>query len=317
MGELLEETIRGAQGAIDGSYQQFGYDSGSTFVNRLFPIDNTGTIDNNFKRGYDAAWGDTFDNTDELQSFFARVNYDLSNKYLFTATIRADGSSRFGENNQYGYFPSAAFAWKMHEEDFMGDAFSTFKLRVGAGITGNQEGLGYAQYLKRQRYAQPGITDSGTIARPGLETVAVQNPDLKWESTLDLNFGIDLGVNADRLSGSVDLYRKETSDLLFRQAAAAPAADPFVFKNLEDGVVINQGVELSLNYDFIQQEDVTFSAAFNIAYNDNKVEGLNGTTADFGALRGPGLSDAFAQRLGEGISLFSFYMAEYAGRCQR
>ncbi|RPG29407.1 MAG: TonB-dependent receptor, partial [Muricauda sp. TMED12] len=110
----------------------------------------------------------------------------------------------------------------------------------------------------------------------------------------------------------VDFYRKETNDLLFRQGAAAPAADPFVFKNLEDGTIINQGVEVALNYDFIQSEDVTFSSSFNIAYNKNTVEGLNGVTANFGALNGPGLTDAFAQRLGEGRSLFSYYMAEYS-----
>lgn len=256
-------------------------------------------------------WGDTFDNTDELQSFFGRLNYSLKSKYLFTATLRADGSSRFGGNNRYGYFPSAAFAWQLAEEDFVGDAFSTLKLRLSAGITGNQEGLGYANFLKRSRFAAPSITDSGSINRPGKETVAVQNPDLKWESTRDYNIGLDFGFNLDRFNGSLDFYRRETSDLLFRQAAAAPAFDPFTFKNLENGTLINQGVELGLNYDFIQKDDVNFSASFNIAYNKNKVEGLNGTTADFGIVNGPGLTGAFAQRLGEGRSLFSYYMATY------
>lgn len=116
----------------------------------------------------------------------------------------------------------------------------------------------------------------------------------------------------DRFNGSIDLYRKETRDLLFRRDAAAPAADPFVFRNLDDGTVINQGIEVALNYDFIQTEDVTFSTSFNIAYNENVVEGLNGLTANFGELNGPGLTDAFVQRLGEGRSLFSYYMAEYS-----
>ena len=298
------------QSGVSGSYQQFGYDSNSSFVNRLSPFNNSDVL--SAGSSFSSLWLDAFDNTDELQSFFGRVNYSLNEKYLFTATVRADGSSRFGTNSKYGFFPSAAFAWKLSEEDFVGENISTLKLRTSAGITGNQGGLGYANYLKRQRFSSPGISDDGTINRPGLTTVAVQNPDLKWESTLDLNVGLDFGFNSDKLRGAIDLYRKETSDLLFRQSAAAPAFDPFVFKNLEDGKVINQGVEFSLGYELVETENSSFSVDFNIAYNKNTVEGLRGATADFGALNGPGLTGAFAQRLGEGMSLFSYYMAEYS-----
>ena len=298
------------QSGVSGSYQQFGYDSNSSFVNRLSPFNNSDVL--SAGSSFSSLWLDAFDNTDELQSFFGRVNYSLNEKYLFTATVRADGSSRFGTNSKYGFFPSAAFAWKLSEEDFVGENISTLKLRTSAGITGNQGGLGYANYLKRQRFSSPGINDNGTINRPGLTTVAVQNPDLKWESTLDLNVGLDFGFNSDKLRGAIDLYRKETSDLLFRQSAAAPAFDPFVFKNLEDGKVINQGVEFSLGYELVETENSSFSVDFNIAYNKNTVEGLRGATADFGALNGPGLTGAFAQRLGEGMSLFSYYMAEYS-----
>jgi TonB-linked SusC/RagA family outer membrane protein len=309
----LGTSVANLQSSITGSYQQFGYDDNgnNSFVNRLFPINDTDNI-SSISEPFGSIWVDTFDNTDELQSYFGRINYTISNKYLFTATIRSDGSSRFGNDNRYGVFPSAAFAWKISEEDFVGENISTLKVRTSAGITGNQAGLGYANYLKRQRFGGPGIDDNGSINRPGLETVAVQNSELKWESTLDMNVGLDFGFNLDRFRGSVDLYRKETSDLLFRQAAAAPAFDPFVFKNLENGKVINQGIELSLGYNFIETEKSNFSVDFNIAYNDNSVEGLNGTTADFGVLNGPGLTGAFAQRLGEGRSLFSYYMAEYS-----
>ncbi|PHQ28370.1 SusC/RagA family TonB-linked outer membrane protein [Leeuwenhoekiella nanhaiensis] len=313
----MQDALRGAvndlRGRINVPYQQFGYDSNgaNTFLNSLVPFDDSGVLPS-FTGVYESLWLDTFDNTDELQSYFARLQFTFSEKYLLTATMRADGSSRFGGNNKYGYFPSAAFAWQLGDEDFIGDAFSTLKLRIGAGSTGNQEGLGYAQYLNRQRFGGPGITDDGTVNRPGLETVAVQNPDLKWESTIDLNFGIDFGFNNDRLNGSLDLYRKATRDLLFRSPAPAPAFDPFRFVNLEDGEVINKGVELALNYDFIQTEDVNFSASFNISYNHNEVTGLNGAVANFGEVNGPGLTGAFVQRLGEGRSLFSYYMAEYA-----
>ncbi|WP_276169120.1 SusC/RagA family TonB-linked outer membrane protein [Zobellia alginiliquefaciens] len=311
IGQELKQSIYDLRYSINRPYQQFGYDASSSFVNSLNPFDDEGTL-NRQSDSFRSVWGNAFDNTDELQSFFGRINYSLNSKYLFTVTLRADGSSRFGTNNKYGYFPSGAFAWQLAEEDFIGDAFSTLKLRVSAGATGNQEGLGYANYLKRVRFSTPNIDNDGSINRPGTETVAVQNSDLKWESTTDYNLGIDFGFADDRFNGSIDLYRRETKDLLFRQPAAAPAFDPFKFTNLEDGTLINQGVELGLNYDFIQSEDINFSTSFNIAYNDNTVEGLNGATADFGVLNGPGLTGAFAQRLGEGRSLFSYYMATYS-----
>ncbi|WP_297797391.1 SusC/RagA family TonB-linked outer membrane protein [uncultured Eudoraea sp.] len=312
MGTDLKQTIRSGQSLVTGGYQQFGYDANGSFVNSLNPFSDTAVLSPLGVRKYTSAWADTFNNTDELQSFFARANVNLHNKYLFTATFRADGSSKFAPDNQYGYFPSGAFAWKVNEEEFIGPNISTLKLRLSAGITGNQDGLSYAQFIKRQRFASPGINDDGSINRPGLETVAVQNPDLKWEETFDYNIGVDFGFGLDRFSGSLDFYKKETKDLLFRQAAAAPAFDPFVFKNLENGKLVNQGVEVALAYDFVQTDNVTFSAAFNISYNDNKVTGLNGTTADFSEINGPGLTGAFAQRLGEGISIFSYYMATYS-----
>ncbi|MEZ4779709.1 MAG: SusC/RagA family TonB-linked outer membrane protein [Flavobacteriaceae bacterium] len=308
----LENSVDNLLETVQGPYQQFGYDRDKTFVNSIIPFDDTIELSSNFQREFRALWVDTFDNTDELQSYFARANFSFNGKYLLTATMRADGSSRFGTSNQYGYFPSGAFAWQIDEENFVGDAVSTLKLRLGAGLTGNQEGLGYANYLLRSRFQAPNISNDGLIPRPALETVAVQNPELKWESTLDLNVGLDFGFNDDRFSGSIDVYKKETKDLLFRQAAAAPAFDPFVFKNLENGKVVNQGVELALNYDFIDSDDVTLSTSFNISYNKNTVEELNGTTADFGELNGPGLTGAFAQKLGEGESLFSYYLAEYS-----
>lgn len=311
IGQELKESIYDLRYSIKSPYQQFGYDADDSFVNSLNPFNDAGTLGTR-SNSFRSAWGNAFDNTDELQSFFGRINYSLNSKYLFTVTLRADGSSRFGTNNKYGYFPSGAFAWQLGDEDFIGDAFSTLKLRVSAGTTGNQEGLGYANYLKRVRYSTPSIDNDGSINRPGTETVAVQNSNLKWESTTDYNFGIDFGFGDDRFNGSIDLYRRETKDLLFRQPAAAPAFDPFKFTNLEDGTLINQGIELGLNYDFIQTDDVTFSTSFNIAYNDNTVEGLKGATADFGVLNGPGLTGAFAQRLGEGRSLFSYYMATYS-----
>tara|TARA_R110000744_G_C19321362_1_gene557674 strand:- start:379 stop:1626 length:1248 start_codon:yes stop_codon:yes gene_type:complete len=225
--------------------------------------------------------------------------------------MRADGSSRFGPENQYGYFPSGAFAWQIGEEDFIGENVSTLKLRLSAGITGNQAGLGYGNFVARQRFGGLGINNSNEIQANGLAIVATDNPSLKWESTLDFNVGLDFGFNNDRLNGSVDVYRRDTKDLLLKTPPAFPATTPFQFGNV-DANVINQGIEFALGYDFIQQEDVNFSANFNISYNDNEIQNFAGAI-NSGPINGPGLTGAFAQRFESGYSLFSYYMAQFEG----
>ncbi|ALM08091.1 TonB-dependent receptor [Sediminicola sp. YIK13] len=314
MGADLRETVNGAANIIDGSYQQYYYGTNTNglLVNRLQPNVVSGeNVGLGFNRLVDAMTADTFNNTDELQSFFARLNYTISNKYLFTGTVRADGSSRFGPENQYGYFPSGAFAWKMSEEDFVGDAVSTLKLRLSGGITGNQDGLGYGNFVARQRFGDLGIQNDNVVNQNGLAIVATDVPDLKWESTLNFNVGLDFGFNNDRLSGSLDVYRSETTDLILRTPPAAPAVDPFQFGNV-DATILNQGIEFSLGYDFIQSANTTFSANFNIAYNQNEVQDF-ASAINTGEINGQGLSGAFAQRFEAGRSLFSYYMAIFEG----
>ncbi|SHG49847.1 SusC/RagA family TonB-linked outer membrane protein [Flagellimonas flava] len=310
----MRTSVESTQAEIDGRFQQFGYDprSSDIVVNRLTPTvssDNIGA--GSSLRLVRSIAADTFDNTDELQSFFARVNYTLNDKYLFTATVRADGSSRFGGNNQYGYFPSGAFAWKLHEEDFIGDAFSTLKLRLGAGITGNQEGLGYGQFIRRERFGAPSINDDGEFVPPGVSPVTFANPDLKWEETLDFNVGLDFGFNDDKVTGSVNVYRKETTDLLLNIEAAQPSPQPRFFENL-DATLINQGVEFEINVDWLEAEDASFSTAFNIAYNDNELQDFDGQIPA-GTIRGQGLSLAFAQILAGNQPLFSYFLREFEG----
>ncbi|SKB30353.1 SusC/RagA family TonB-linked outer membrane protein [Maribacter arcticus] len=313
MGVDLVNSVNGAQNSIGGSFQQYYYAANTTdlVVNRLFPNSVTDNVPYSFDRNVTALTADTYDNTDELQSLFGRVNYSLNSKYLFTATMRADGSSRFGPENQYGYFPSGAFAWQIGEEDFIGENVSTLKLRLSAGLTGNQAGLGYGNFVARQRFGGLGINNSNEIQANGLAIVATDNPSLKWESTLDFNVGLDFGFNNDRLNGSVDVYRRDTKDLLLKTPPAFPATTPFQFGNV-DANVINQGIEFALGYDFIQQEDVNFSANFNISYNDNEIQNFAGAI-NSGPINGPGLTGAFAQRFESGYSLFSYYMAQFEG----
>ncbi|THD69763.1 TonB-dependent receptor [Robertkochia marina] len=300
-------------GSVDGEYQQIIYspDQDALAINRLFTDDATsaplpGSIP------IASAGYDRFDFTDELQSFFGRVNYTIAEKYLLTGTLRVDGSSRFGPNNKYGWFPSAAFAWKLHEEDFMGDSFSDLKLRLGWGITGNQDGLGYGNYLFRERYAGIGIQNNGNIQVPGLSIQSLPEDDLKWESTAQYNIGLDFGLGLNRLNGSLDFYYKNTTDLLLRTETAAPSPQDFNFQNL-DADVINKGVEFAINYDFIQQEDLFWTAGFNISYNENEVKNLEGVQIQTGEINGNGLTGAFAQLLITDQPLFSYYLREFGG----
>ena len=318
MGSTLQDVVEGLAGEVEGNYQQFGYApnlsgvyvrgfEGNDFTTSSFsPVTSIS--------GVRSLAVDSNDYNIELQSFFGRVNYSIADKYLFTATLRADGSSAFPEENRYGYFPSGAFAWKLNEEDFMSDSnMSTLKLRLSAGLTGNQEGVGYGNYINRSRWnglnpANDGFIDIGN----GNSLVSYGGPELKWESTLQYATGLDFGFNNDRLTGSIDVYRKETIDLIFNTPQAQPAVTPLKFQNLPDSKIVNQGVEFSLGYDLVESEDFNWSANFNVAYNDNMVESLFGQY-DFADVNGPGLSGAFAMRLQEGYPMFSYYLLEFEG----
>jgi len=307
----LRSSSKAIQSSIVGSFQQYGLTSSGLFINRLFPNITTDNVAAPSGVNVKSVAGDTFNNTDELQSFFGRVNYSIADKYLFTATIRADGSSKFGGNNQYGYFPSAAFAWKISEEDFIPKYISTLKLRLGYGITGNQDGLGYGNFLRRERFSGISIDNGGSINPSGTSFVSFANPNLKWEQTNQLNVGIDFGFNDDRLNGSIDYYHKDTKNFLLQSEAAQPSPQPFFFSNI-NADIINQGVELALNYDVIQNDDTNWNVGFNIAYNDNMVKNFDGQIP-FGQIFGQGLSGAFAQLLAGGQPLFSYYLRDFKG----
>lgn len=310
MMDELQRSKKVIEGAISSSYQQYGYDADGLFVNRLFPDILSEEISAPENVPLAAISADTFDFTDELQSYFTRLNYDLAGKYLFTATLRADGSTRFGGNNQYGYFPSGAFAWQLGEEDFIPETFSNLKLRLGYGVTGNQE-IPYNQYEQRERYSGISINDGGDIMPPGTSLVSFANPDLKWEQTSQTNVGLDFGFMDYRLNGSLDIYHKTTTDLLIQVFSAQPSPQPFVFQNL-DANVINKGVEFSLDYDIIQKERFQWNLGFNIAYNDNMVKDFDGII-DTGAIHGQGLTGSFSQRLVGGQPLFSYFLREFDG----
>ena len=314
MSQDLVDVVDAARSSVDGSFQGLGYgvNNSGLVVTRLFPDQLVELIPFQFSREVRSIGLDSFDNTDEIQSFFARVNYSIADKYLFTATVRHDGSTQFGPNNKYGTFPSGAFAWKLSEEDFVGDNVSTLKLRLSAGATGSQ-GIGYGNFANRIRNSGIGTNQSLELfpENIGNVTVAFDNRDLKWQTDINYNIGLDFGFNADRLRGSIDVYRSITDDLLIQLPPAFPSRSAFQFGNFP-GNILNQGVEFAIGYDFVQSEDFNFGADFNISYNKNEVQDFDGAI-NTGEINGPGLSGAFAQRLEEGQSMFSYYMAIFEG----
>lgn len=250
--------------------------------------------------------------TDELQSYFGRVNVGIKDKYLLTATLRADGSTKFGGNNKYGYFPSFAAKWKIMNESFAPKTlFDDLALRVGYGLTGNQS-IPHNLYDRRDRYSGWGINQGAdNIEGGGLNAVAFNNPNLKWETTSSINIGLDFAILKNRISGTIDFYQKNTRDLLFYVVSAQPAPTPFTWKNLDTDIE-NRGVEISLTGAVVDQKDFGWEVLLNAGFNKNLVKNLNGVF-DTGEINGQGLTGAFAQRIAAGQPLFAYFLREFGG----
>jgi iron complex outermembrane receptor protein len=247
---------------------------------------------------------------DELQSFYTRFTLGFSNKYVFTATVRSDGSTKFGSGNKYGVFPSFAFKWRIIEESFAPKIFSDLNLRLGYGVTGNQE-IPHNLYQQRQRFGNWDINTGGDVVGGGLGDVAFANPDLKWETTAQFNAGLDFGFWNNRITGSLDFYNKNTNDLLIQVVSAQPAAQPFVWRNL-DADVVNTGVELSLSVVALDGDKLKWTVGGNVSYNKNEVKNFAGLI-NTGRINGQGLTGAFAQRIAQGQPLFAFFLREFGG----
>ncbi len=249
---------------------------------------------------------------DELQSFFFRSNYSMANgKYNFSGTVRIDGSSRFGGNNKYGTFGSVGAAWTLSEEDWFPEFFDRFKLRAAYGVVGNQEGLGNNQFTDRERFQNQQIDQNTNFIPGSTSAVAFDNPDLKWEENEQFNIGIDFAILDNRITGSLEYYNKITKGFLLQVQSAQPAVNPFVFTNV-DGEIKNSGIDLSLNALIVDSEDFSWDTNLNIGYVDNEVQNFDGII-DTGAINGPGLTGAFAQRLTGGQPLFSFFVQDWRG----
>jgi hypothetical protein len=204
-----------------------------------------------------------------LSSFIGRINYSIRDKYLFTVTGRADGSSRFGENNKWGYFPSAAFGWNVGKENFFKkfNAVSSLKFRVSAGVTGNQE-IGQFQSLGTLNNVSYLI---GNQLVTGFTPTRIANSDLSWETTTQYDAGIDLGLFRNRLVIAADIYYKETSNLLLDVPLPYTSGQASSLQNY--GTVQNKGFELSVTSDNLRG---AFKWTTNLVFslNRNKVLSL-------------------------------------------
>ena len=297
-------------GLLGYSYQQFS-SSNNSFELAGFRVDDPKYMAQNLESASKFAPTGSGSRTDELQSYFARANFSISDKYVLTASIRRDGSTKFGGDNKYGNFPSFAAKWRLISENFIPkNVFSDLGLRIGYGVTGNQE-IPHNLYQQRQRYSGWDINSSGDLTGGGFGDVSFNNPGLKWESTAQTNLGLDFGFANNRVSGSIDVYKKNTKDLLIQVTSAQPAPTPFTWKNL-DADVENKGIELSLNVVAVDSKDFNWSISGNVAYNKNLVKNFGGLI-NTGAINGQGLTGAFAQRIAQGQSLFAFFLRPFNG----
>lgn len=251
--------------AIVGYTLQANRTEGAFAAARNFVNDDLAT--NNLGSGSVPLTPSSSINTWGLESYLSRVNYTLKEKYLLTVSFRVDGSSRFGSNKRYGYFPSAALAWRIKEESFLSaiDFLSDFKLRTSYGVTGNQDGIGnYPAYslLSTQNYVFGGTNSTG------IGPSQIANPDLSWEMTKQFDAGVDLGFFNDRITLTADVYYKRTDDLLLNVTIPATSGYTSAFQNL--GSLENKGLELSVNSNNLEG-DFKWNTNINWALNRSKV----------------------------------------------
>lgn len=237
-----------------------------------FPTDQLQT--NNLRLG-DTNTDNLFSNKEEntLLSYLGRINYSLFNKILFTASIRADGSSRFGLNNKYGYFPSFALGYKLSEEPFIPEVFEELKLRASWGQTGNQEIGNYASQLT---FGTGGVVVFDETVLGSTQPLRIANPDLKWETTTQFNIGVDASMLNGRISATLDYFSKNTTDLLFNLPLPVSSGYASVLTNI--GEVANKGFEVLVNSTNISRNGFRWSTSLNFSAISNKVLDLGRVT---------------------------------------
>ncbi|MGB3146081.1 MAG: TonB-dependent receptor [Maribacter sp.] len=249
----------------------------------------------------------------KLQSFFGRFNASFLDKYLVTASFRADGSSVFGDNNKYGYFPAVGLGWRIDQEEFLADSelFSNLKLRLGWGQTGNQAVPVRVTQASFATSFNDSYTFNGTTVVNGVSTTRTPNPDLKWEVTEQYNAGLDWAILNGKVSGTFDYFYKNTTDLFLEVSAPVPALASTIYIN-SDAEIINKGFEFALNVNAARTEDFSLDFSGNISFIDNSINGL-ATDLFVGTIFGPGASGEFSSIFTNGQSAGSFFLPRFEG----
>lgn len=250
-------------------------------------------------------------------SYFARVEYVLNNKYIFNASVREDGSSNFGLNNKWGYFPSGSFAWQLGDESFMEfikPAFSSLKLRTSYGVTGN-DGIG--SYLSQKKFAMTNVYLGGDDVVKGMYPSNPGNPNLKWEKTSQLDLGLDFAMLNARLEFNFDYYVKTTSDLLNYVPVSTSTGGYYSMMD-NNGKIENRGLELFIKSKNIMNSDFQWTTSLNASRNKNKVLDLNKGEARYESISPQGWYNQEEYTiLKEGLPLSSLYGYVFAGVIQK
>lgn len=267
--------------------------------------------DNNRPSG--SAW------ENELQSFFGRANWSYKDKYLLTATVRADGSSKFGGNNKYGIFPSLAASWRLIEEDFIPSStiFSDLKLRAGWGKTGNQE---IPNKITQESFT---VSTSTNVSYPidqngpypvGSVYTRFANPDIQWEVSTQANIGVDFGFFDGKLSGTIDYFHKVSDNILLEVVPVDPISPaPTFWTNVPDMTIVNKGLEIALDYSKRNSEGLSYGFGGNATFINNEVKDSPFTIVTTGSAQGQGLTDATINGFVSGEAIGAFYMKTFTG----
>lgn len=251
-------------------------------------------------------------------SFYGRASYSFNSRYMIQATVRRDGSSVFGKNNQWGTFPSVSLAWNITEEEFMKNQnlFDNLKFRLGYGVSGNA--LGFGAYTAVATYGASGFFNYNGKQWRTLAATKNANPDLKWETTGMFNVGLDYGLLNGRLSGSIEFYSKKTKDLIWNYPVSTNLY-PFGDIAANVGEITNKGIEISINAIPVQTKNFTWNTTVTLSHNKNTVNRLSNDKFEVGVFTQgdpmvAGVSaEGYTQRIIEGQPLGTFFTYEFAG----
>ena len=278
------------QGGVAGGFGNYGLD----FTNYI-----------QYSNSSNRSIGSFEDPSYSLQSYFGRAVFNYDQKYFLTAIVRADGSSKFGTNNKYGYFPALSAAWMVSKEKFFKvDFINSMKIRAGWGKTGNQE---FPSGAAQRRYSFSG-DGSG-----GLNAVNNANADLKWQADRQYGVGADIVILKNKVNITVDYFNKKTTDLLFPTEAIQPGAPggAVTWKNLA-GSIVNKGMEVAVNSTIISKKDFSWDFGVNATFINNMVEGLPGSI-NTGALDGQGISGSTVEVIRSGLPINAFVTRDFLG----